>query len=313
VFLPPSLLEKNEEVAKVPPGATGFVRLTWKGERTGPQNLQAELWQGKLDGPTQKLELRLYFVNPIAVDATEQTTYQLTEQDLPKTVSYHCFSVTRKDFKINVVPAHSRWTPEEDPFTVTTTRLKDEELPALQERVVKDAPIKVLCAYRIDVTLRSQGQDGKTPTEMGVFGRRFEIRSDEEGIEPVRFLTVGQLTGPVTVGLTDDKGMVTFNGFRSDRGTQKALPLHSDEKGLKLEIDREHTAKFLEVNLEGPQVFPNGRQTWKINVRVPPGKVHGSFPRQDDPVYRDSAVYVKILGGAHPRSLRIPVQGEATD
>jgi hypothetical protein len=84
-------------------------------------------------------------------------------------------------------------------------------------------------------------------------------------------------------------------------------------KGLKLEIDREHTSKFLEVKLEGPQSFPTGRQSWKLNVRVPPGKVHGSFPRQDDPLYRDSAVYVKMIDGQQTRSLRIPVQGEATD
>src|SRR5262249_39648337 len=159
------------------------------------------------------------------------------ERDLPKKVTYHCFSVTRKDFKIKVVPANSRWTPEEDPFNVKTEQLKEEELTALQERVVKDAPIKVLCGYRIDVTLQPHGQDGKTPTEMGVFGRRFEIRSDEEGVEPVRFLIVGQLAGPVTVGLADDKGMVTFNGFNSARGDAKLLPLHSDVKGLKLEID----------------------------------------------------------------------------
>jgi hypothetical protein len=310
---PPTHLEKNEEVAKVPPGATGFVRLTWKGERPGAQNLQAELWQGRPDGPTQKLELRLFFVNPISLDAAEQTTYQVTEQDLPKTVTYHCFSVTRKDFKIQVVPANSRWSTEEDPFTVKTTLLKEDELAALQERVIKEGPIKVQRAYKIDVTIQPHGQDGKTPIEIGVFGRRFEVRSDEEGIEPVRFLVIGELQGSVKVGLADDKGMVTFNGFRGDRGTQKVITLLSDEKGLELKLDTEHTAKFLDVKLENPQSFSNGRQTWKLSVRVPPGRVHGSFPRQDDPVYRDSAVYVKMLDGKQPRSLRIPVSGEATD
>ncbi len=311
--LPPTHLEKNEEVGKVPPGATGFVRLTWKGERAGAQNLQAELWQGKLDGPTQRLELRLYFVNPLNLDTAEQTTYQLTESDLPKTVTYNCFSVTRKDFKIKVVPANSRWTPEEDPFTITTTLLTQEELDKLSERVIKDAPLKAQYGYRIDVTLQPQGKDAKTPIEMGVFGRRFEVHSDDPGMEPTRFLIVGQLTGPVMVGLADDRGMVTFNGFASDRGSQKVLPLQSDVKNLKLEIDPEHTAKFLEVKLDDHRTFPNGRQTWKLNVRVPPGKVHGSFPRQDDPIYRDSAVYVKMIDGNQIRSLRIPVQGEATD
>jgi hypothetical protein len=310
--LPPlRLLDKSEE-GKVPAGAQGCVRLTWKAEKTGPQVLGAELWQGNTEGPSQRLEVNLYIVTPIGLDEPQQTTGLLTQSDLPKTVTFRCFSATHKSLKIRIVPINSRWKPEEDPFTVETAPLKAEEVKELQEER-KDLPITILCGYRINVTLRPQARDNKTPIEMGVFGRRFEVRDDDQGLEPVQFLVVGSLLGPVTVGSPDDMGKIQFNAFRRDRGTEKPVTLQSDVKGLKLEVDQALTAAFLEATLEPPKSFPNGKQAWKLNVRVRPGKANGTFPRQDDPAYRDSAVYVKMIDGEQTHSIRIPTQGEAQD
>jgi hypothetical protein len=311
--IPPVGLLDKENSGKVPAGAEGCVRLTWKAEQIGPRILGAELWQGNSEGPSQKLEVNVHVVNAISVDEPQQTTGVLTQSELPRTVVFRCYSATRNHFKVTVAPINSRWKPEEDPFAVELTELKAEELKELQEDK-KDMPLKILCGYRVKVTLRPQAQDGKTPIEMGVFSRRFELRSSEEGVEPVQFLVFGTLQGPVTVGLPDDQGRIMFNAFRRDRGTKKDnIPLLSDVKGLKLEVDQTHTSAFLEAKLGPPQSFPDGRQEWKLSVRVLPGKANGNFPRQDDPAFRDSAVYVKIIDGEQTRSIRIPVQGEAQD
>lgn len=310
--IPPVGLLDKENSGKVPPGAEGCVRLTWKAEQTGPRVLGAELWQGNPDGPSQKLEVNVYVVNAISLDEQQQTIGVLTQSELPRTVPFRCFSATRNNIKVTVAPVNSRWKPEEDPFAVELVPLKAEELKELQDDK-RDLPLKILCGYRVNVTLRPQAQDGKTPIEMGVFSRRFEVRSNEEDVEPVQFLVTGTLQGPVTVGLPDDQGRILFNAFRRDRGTIKEIPLLSDVKGLKLEVDQAHTSAFLEAKLGPPQSFPDGRQSWRLSVRVLPGKTYGNFPRQDDPAFRDSAVYVKMIDGEQTRSIRIPVQGEAQE
>ena len=45
-----------------------------------------------------------------------------------------------------------------------------------------------------------------------------------------------------------------------------------------------------------------------------PGKASGTFPRQDDSRFADSAVYLEARVGSKPaRQIRIPVRGTATD
>jgi hypothetical protein len=49
-----------------------------------------------------------------------------------------------------------------------------------------------------------------------------------------------------------------------------------------------------------------------LEVRIPRDKARGEFPRLDDPVYHDSAIYVKTKEKP-PRTIRIPVTGTANE
>ena len=91
-----------------------------------------------------------------------------------------------------------------------------------------------------------------------------------------------------------------------------ARPIATTRSG-RLEKDR--LPKYLEARLPAkPNVSGSGsgHQTWRLEVRVRPGEARGQFPRQEDPAYADSAVYVQIVGKT-PRSIRVPVSGTAND
>ena len=50
-----------------------------------------------------------------------------------------------------------------------------------------------------------------------------------------------------------------------------------------------------------------------MKAKVLPNKVDGEFPRINDPLYEDSAIYLNVATPGKPlRSIRIPVSGRAT-
>jgi hypothetical protein len=68
----------------------------------------------------------------------------------------------------------------------------------------------------------------------------------------------------------------------------------------------------VKAKLEGPQKSLGGHRMWVLRVEVPPSAARGEFPRLEDPVFRDSAIYVKT-NEQPPRSIRIPVRGVANE
>jgi len=89
----------------------------------------------------------------------------------------------------------------------------------------------------------------------------------------------GSLTveGDVRVGTGEDRGRLRFGPFEQHNGARKNIMVRSDVKDIQLEVDREHTARFLKVTLE-----PEGkdRKMWRLHVEVPAGAIstHGNLP-----------------------------------
>src|SRR5262249_5874000 len=90
--------------------------------------------------------------------------------------------------------------------------------------------------------------------------------------------------------------------------------LQSLQPGLKLEVDRERTAEFLDVKLTlDTSSSASAGTAWDMVVQVKPDAVSGRFPRDAPESFRDCAVYVRAAGDAKARATRIPVDGVATD
>ena len=52
---------------------------------------------------------------------------------------------------------------------------------------------------------------------------------------------------------------------------------------------------------------------WRLTAAVKPNEASGAFPRDEDPKYRDSAIYVRQKGVPNARATRIAIEGHATD
>jgi hypothetical protein len=184
-----------------------------------------------------------------------------------------------------------------------------------KERVAQVTGMRrVLCGYRIPITLQAVSKDGTRPFDLGPFRRWVVLTPNEdEGIEAVRTVVSGEVKGDVIVGSPNDAGAVTFGVFERQRGARRTVTLQSTVPGLDLKLDPDHKVPdYLDVKLDKAQDGPVGNRTWRLHVEVVPGRARGVFPRDDDPTYRDSAVYLKTLEKT-PRTIRIPVSGTANE
>jgi hypothetical protein len=318
----------RQEVVTVPGGADGWVRLQWKGERPGAQLLDATLWMGSESGKTVTLRAGLMFHEPLRV-TRELRLGAVQQADLSRGVeaSFLAWSSTRAELKLRV-RARRAGDPKADPFEVgKPVRLSEEDRAAL-ERLHNpeggpppgqgDLAGRVLCAYRIPVTLRAVSADGKTPFDLGPFRRWVQIEAADAG-DPVQASLVGRVRGLVAVANDEQGGVVSVGTFQRSKGKSTEVMLESEAEGVRLKVDRGpgRTPDFLTADLGTPE--RSGRtQTWRMRVGVKPNTVSGPFPRPEDPGSRDTSVYLKVsrlVGGKETAlpPLRIPVSGIAND
>ncbi|HEY7327176.1 MAG TPA: hypothetical protein VH592_06040 [Gemmataceae bacterium] len=316
----------REFSAKVPAGAIGRVRLSWRQHEVKPLRTYADLWIGKMGGPVSaRLETGVRIATPLEVNK-ELTIESVTERELEKMDAQNpergrrgrnwiiCFSLTRPYFRLKAEVMHDR--PEEansDPVEVgEPVPLAPEILRRLEEKQEAMHRLTAMWGYRVPVTVRPRAKDG-TPMEWGRFHRTVQLSSPDPGIEPVQIQVMGEVVGDISVGVGDEAGAINLGPFPQSRGTHRSINLETDEKAIDLELDLKRKPKYLNVTLSEPQDTGSHR-SWVLRVEVPPGAAQGEFPRADNPVYRDSAIYVKTKGGKSGtslRSIRIPVHGVA--
>ncbi len=303
----------TEEAAEVPPGALGWVRLSWRGEKPEPRFLKAEFWMNQRAGSViAALEVGTIISEPMIVGrevAVEPFNIRDLENRQGKRIDIVCYSVTRPAFQVRAERATENIKPESDPIEVGQPRaLSDENLRRLEQSKERHM-LHILSGYRIPIVLHAKAKDG-TPFEMGHFRRFVKLTSPDEGIEPVEVEVLGLVEGDVKVGGPKEGGAVLLGPFPSSRGAKGDVTLQSDRPGLELTLDDTRVPSFVKAKLEGPEKSLGGHRMWVLRVEVPPSAASGEFPRPEDPVFRDSAIYVKT-NEKPSRSIRIPVRGVA--
>jgi hypothetical protein len=228
-----------------------------------------------------------------------------------KRVMIACWSASRPSFHLKAEKFRER-NPESDPVEVgEPERLTGAQLRRLAE-LRKMHALEPRSGYRIPVTLRAKAPDG-TPFELGHFRRFVKLTSDDPGIEPVEVRVGGQVQGDVTVGDGKERGMIDLGPFPRGRGARGSIVLHTDSKDLELELDAARVPSYLKASFPAKaEETSSGHRMWVLRVEVPRDEARGEFPRSEDPVYRDSAIYVKTNESPR-RSIRIPVVGMAND
>jgi hypothetical protein len=298
---------------EVPPGALGWVRLTWRGEKPEPRRLNADLWMNqKTSGVNAALEVGAMIAEPMMV-SSEVTINKFAIHDLEKGKrgDIICFSVTRPSFQVRAERATENIKPESDPIEVgQPIPLTNAQLRNLEDSKERHM-MRLLSGYRIPIFLRAKANDG-TPFEIGHFRRYVKLTSPDEGIEPVEVKVTGVVEGDVKVGGPKDGSAILLGPFPSRRGARGDITLQSDRPNLELTLDTTRVPQYVKPRLEGPEKTLGGHRMWVLRVEVPPSAARGEFPRPEDPVFRDSAIYVKT-NDQPSRSIRIPVLGVANE
>jgi hypothetical protein len=311
------LMQKSESVM-VPGGAAGWVRMHWKGEQPGAKALEATLtFDGKESGRTAILRTRVFCHEPLRVYSVVSFGV-LRDKDLTEGVTRHivCWSSTRKELRLEVASSGRR-NPASDPMVVgKPERISPTE--ALRMEMANNTSKEVntfgqvLCAYKIPVTVNAVSRDG-TPFDIGPISRHVAISSPDISGEPKQVVIHGRVRGAVEIGNDDDGSQINFSTFARSRGKSDTISLQSDVPDLTLQFDEKRTPPFLTAKLN-PLEKRDGRQRWQLTASVQPGKASGVFPRLENPLYEDSAVYLKAYEPGKPtRWVRIAVQGTASE
>jgi hypothetical protein len=232
---------------------------------------------------------------------------QLDPKQLPRDIPMLVWSGTRSHLDLVASHALVRGSESKDPFLI------GKPVPATASDIDKIEMFehcKVRCAYRIPVTIRDRADDSATLLDLGSFRRQILISLANEEWEPVRVTLQGSILSDLTL---DGPGNVTLGEFYSKDGSKsETITFSTTLENLKLEVDRQRTPKFLSVSVPDKPVKFGNRFGWNVKIWVEKNQAHGSFPRDDDPDYRDSAVYLKSVG-ANTRNIRIAVAGNAKE
>lgn len=305
----------NSSVVDVPGGTIGWVLMRWKGDSVGSQLLSAQVWMNNRN-QTLDLEARVFFVEPLRVtDRDRKRVLQspLTLGRLPFEDQIYCWSSTRDHFDLHAEVRGS--DPGKDPFTVgKPVKLTEAECRSLTRQFGLDnIVIPVRSGYRVPVTLREKGDDGKTMVDLGAIRRWINLKAtDIDDIEPILTSYEATIVGDVQLSMVGDARVVDFGPFNRAQGS-KIIPVSiwTDDPAVTLEVDEERTSSFVDARLEQEaSSAAQTRRSWRIKINIRPNQAIGEFPRGDDNQYQDSAVYLKIKGGTW-KSIRIPVQGSA--
>ncbi|HEY7428431.1 MAG TPA: hypothetical protein VH682_29635 [Gemmataceae bacterium] len=294
----------------VPAGAFGWVRLTWQKPEARALNTSAELWMGHRDSTTSaRLEASVLIARPMEVNPEVSAgSFSLRDLEKGKQMWIVCWSMTRPSFTVKVQQDREHKAESDAVEVGQPIPLSAEDLRHLEQS--ERVPLQILSAYRIPVTLHAKAKDG-TPIEWGHLRRYVSLTSDDPGIEPVQVKVTGDMHGAVAIGNGNEGKTINLGPFARSRGARGDIVLQTDVKGLDLKLDRARVPEYLKVRFpQKPEVSPSGHREWLLEVEVPRNAASGEFPRSDNPVYRDSAIYVTTNENP-PRSIRVPVAGAA--
>jgi hypothetical protein len=307
-------LDRDDSVT-VQPGSLGWVRIRWHRKAHEALKLYAELWMGQMGGPMARLEAGVRISDPMeALSDVSVGSFDVHELEKGKKVSLVFWSVTRPSLHVKATLAPLRGgKAESDPIELGEPVPLGAEGMRKLEKSQAAHMVHILCAYKIPLTLHARAKDG-TPFDWGHFRRFVTLSSEDENIEPVQVDVTGEVRGDVAIGGGKESGLINLGPFPRSRGAHGDILLQTDVQGLTLELDRSRLPEYLKVSFsDKPEVTGGGHRIWALRVEVPANAAQGEFPRSEDPIYRDSAIYVKTTHEKPARLIRIPVRGTANE
>jgi len=311
--LSPTELTNRNEAVELQPGEVGLVRMTWKNEKQQKDVMTATFWLGTQEQKQfVRLEARINTQAVLLVPEAVADLGNLSANGKPsveRQVAIHCptrANLTEKDLRVALTSSR----PGKECVVIKEVRKATQAQLQLKRKETEN-PLESVFFVTLLATWKPV--EGGLP-EIGPLVRRLEVSTIAPDVaELARYASPVRVTcrieGDVEVVGTDDRGYVLLNRFERQDGTRTAVILETRDPGLTLEVDKERSPTFVQVEIDKRPKVSGERLRWEMRLVVPPGKVSGDFPRAEG-VYRDCAVFLKI-GGEKPRSLRIPISGRA--
>jgi hypothetical protein len=302
-------LNREAKGFTVPPHRAGWARFAWKDEEAGGKILAIDLAteSGTDSAPAIRLQFGALFVEPVRVlpESKKQAIVdKIGVGDRPHEVSYIVYSSTRSAFKLDAEPLEEQ--QRRHPFAVCgkpvpLTRRQCDDLQ-------KQHRMAVLCGYTVPVTVYEHLEDGRHH-DLGPFYWTVAVKSDAMD-NPIALSVGGAVEIPEIKVLSggderDLQDRIAFGTFPRSRDITRKVVVEVPV-GTPLKIDK--VPDYLQAELEAEEP-PKGarRQAWGLTVTVRANTVTGHFPNPDDPLMRDTAIYLQ----AKDRRVRIPVSGTA--
>jgi hypothetical protein len=297
------------EIVRVPVGGGGAIRIEWvtKDSPGHPLNLTPEIFYQGVDNPSRRGVQRVVIPGMI-VAPIEYYPNRLDFGSLAPgrsvAKSFHVWSSTQKSLDLSMLQ-----NPP-DPLFVYTIKpaLSKEAAAELQKSLpphVNGVPIKVLCAYPVELTIHET--KGERNLDQGAFYRKSQFVLNGK-VDPNRQWwgpeVIGRVDGDIRIGGDDDKGRIKFRSFSAREGASREIFLSTDAK-VKLDRIDAHVDQpsFVKVALSEVET-QSGRTRWRLEVTIPPEQARPG--RFDEP----NAVVLRILPAG--RQLRIPLEGFIT-
>ena len=164
----------------------------------------------------------------------------------------------------------------------------------------------VVAGYRVTISMRER-LDEKRRLDEEPFEHRVDLvpLDGKKKLAPLHVNLRGTVRGDIVVHAP--RSSIELEPFPARRGTHREVTLSTQQPDLDLKVDSHPPFMKVALTKETTGTAPS----WKLHLKIGSDQVAGSFPRPDNDIYTDTAIYLKISGEGS-RRLRIPVSGTAT-
>jgi hypothetical protein len=320
-------LESESDLKKIPPAGDlpqlGILRVTYSSSKPGEKKRVTAKLMTSI-GNTVALPKELSVVSRVAptmnffspndkgkfaIEFTPLYPYDSANRD------FYLFSFTRSELDVRVSWALA--TDDHSGFSFTApqkvTGAEFDKIVAEIDTLAELGPARIRSMYRIGISVQERAIDPTTKQvkfrqQMGPF-EKLLLATIGDGTEynslrvPIRGIIRGEIR---IVSNSNDNDRIDFGkSVNALTGETREVELQSIQPGLDIELLSNLTSPpYLqaEMTLKGEE---QGKKSWFLKVRIPPGKLNGTLPT-------DAAVTIQLKDGSSQR-IRIPILGTAIE
>lgn len=297
----------------VPPGANGFIRVSWRGrkEHGDGLNIQPTLWiqpQGNMkERAFEQLIVPVVMSAPVEFTPRKVNAGVLGVRDRGQ-AKFLFWSFTRPDLNLTLdedfrnpllkLDLRRLTADEMKGMTELTKRMTPEEFKAKQSEGEVFPPIAV-AAYWLHVTVHEQAK-GKQ-LDQGLSHFYLPVLLDGEKLPTEPPMVLARVKGDIDIGDRNDQDKVNLKSFPASEGTTVTVPFWVNNAKLDFEAPEQEVPN-LEVKVKRQETIGT-RTKWQLEVRVPERSMSGPLP--------DHSAVILRTRTTPPRYIRIQLVGNA--